>query len=274
MLCLTRDWRDTEFRLPKIIRIFEHVHICLDSGIPLRHILNVFKISTTKGKASQAQLLSISLEMFREKGFDSTTMRDIAKAAGMSLGAFYYYYPSKDNIVLDYYRQVQDQHAAQVNRRISETRSMRERLGLLMHTKLDILAGSKDLMGALLRYTGNPDHPLSFLGDSTRGIRNESIALLATAIQKEKLPDDMLEILPMLLWSMQMGILLYMLYDKSMGQERTRKLTDVALDLTVRLIKVARIPVFRPVRKKLRELLVLAGFVNGDTRALQIDAEG
>lgn len=233
----------------------------------------MFKTATAKGKASQEQLLAISLELFRKNGFDATTMRDIAKAAGMSLGAFYYYYPSKDNIVLDYYRQVQDEHAAQVTRRIAELRSLRERLGLLMHTKLDILADSKDLMGALLRYTGNPDHPLSFLGESTRGIRAESIALFAMATQKEKLPDDMAEMLPMLLWSMQMGILLYLLYDKSNGQERTRKLTDVALDLTVRLIKVARIPVFKPVRKALRELLVQADLLDNST-ALQSNAEG
>jgi AcrR family transcriptional regulator len=246
----------------------------LDSRVCFRHILNVFKIPTTKGKASQAQLLAISLELFREKGFESTTMRDIAKAADMSLGAFYYYFPSKDNIVLAYYRQVQDAHAAQVSERIAEMPSLRERLGLLMHTKLDILAESKDLMGALLRYTGNPDHPLSFLGDSTRSIRNESIALFAAAIQNEKLPNDMLEMLPMLLWSMQMGILLYLLYDKSKGQQRTRKLTDVALDLTVRLIKVARIPVFKPVRKALRELLVQAALLGDNPTALQFNAQG
>src|ERR1700761_231517 len=61
--------------------------------------LNVFKSSTNKGKTSKAQLLTISLDLFRTKGFDATTMRDIAGAAGMSLGAFYYYYPSKDSII-------------------------------------------------------------------------------------------------------------------------------------------------------------------------------
>jgi AcrR family transcriptional regulator len=223
--------------------------------------LNVFKSHTSKGHASQAQLLNISLELFRKEGFDATTMRDIARAAGMSLGAFYYYYPSKDSIILDFYRQVQDEHASQVARRIDETSTLRERLGLLMHAKLDILSGSRGLMGALLRYTGNPDHPLSFLGESTSGIRRESIAMFADALRGEKLPEDLTEMLPMLLWSMQMGILLFLLYDKTPNQERTRKLTDVALDLTVRMIKVARIPVFRPVRKMLRELLVQAGFV-------------
>jgi len=237
--------------------------------------LNVFKSSTNKGQASQAQLLNISLELFRKKGFDATTMRDIARTAGMSLGAFYYYYPSKDSIILDYYRQVQDEHVSQVARRIDGTSNLRERLGMLMQTKLDILSPSRDLMGALLRYTGNPDHPLSFLGESTSGIRRESIAMFADALRGEKLPEDLTEMLPMLLWSMQMGILLYLLYDKSKNQERTRKLTYVALDLTVRMIKVARIPIFRPVRKTLRELLVQAGFLGDENihNAAQLTAE-
>ncbi len=226
----------------------------------------MFKSSTNKGKTSKAQLLTISLDLFRTKGFDATTMRDIAGAAGMSLGAFYYYYPSKDSIILDYYRQVQDEHVSLVAQRIHEASTLRERLGLLMHTKLDILSGSRALMGALLRYTGNPDHPLSFLGESTSGIRKESMAMFSDALRGEKLPDDLLHVLPMLLWSMQMGILLYLLYDKSKNQERTRKLIDVGLDLTVRMIKVARIPVFRSVRKTLRELLVQAGFLSSENK--------
>jgi AcrR family transcriptional regulator len=237
--------------------------------------LNVFKSPTNKGKTSQAQLLTISLDLFRKNGFDSTTMRDIARAANMSLGAFYYYYPSKDSIILDFYRQVQDEHVSQVTRRIDETSNLRQRLGLLMNAKLDILSPSRSLMGALLRYTGNPDHPLSFLGESTSGIRRESIAMFADALRGEKLPDDLMEMLPMLLWSMQMGILLYLLYDKTNNQERTRKLTDVALDLTVSMIKVARIPVFRPVRKTLRALLVQGGFITGENihKAAQLTTE-
>jgi AcrR family transcriptional regulator len=219
------------------------------------------KMSTHKGQASQSQLLAISLDLFRKRGFEKTTMRDIAKEAGMSLGAFYYYYPSKDSIVLDFYRQVQDEHAVLVAQKIAGMKNLRERLGLLLHTKLDTLMDSKGLMGALLRYTGEPDHPLSFLGPGTAQIRQESMAMFSDVIRDEKLPEDLVRMLPLLLWSMQMGVLLYMLYDKSEGSERTRKLTDLALDMTVRMIKVARLALFRPVRKTLLELLTQAGFV-------------
>ena len=48
--------------------------------------------------------------LFREKGFDATTIREIAARTGLSLGATYYYFPSKESIVAAYYDHVQDQH--------------------------------------------------------------------------------------------------------------------------------------------------------------------
>jgi AcrR family transcriptional regulator len=235
----------------------------LTPNLPGTTFLNVFKtdLKTPKGQTTRAELLEISLRLFREKGFDATTMRDIAAGAGMSLGAFYYYYPSKDSIVLDYYRQVQDEHARRVAERSSEASNLRARLGLLLHTKLDILADTRELTGALLRYTGNPDHPLSFLGAGTSAIREETIAMFRDALQPEHLAEDLMQMLPLLLWAMHMGILLYFLYDKSPAQQRTRKLTDMALDFTVRMISVSKIPVFRPVRRTLRGLLQEAGFI-------------
>jgi AcrR family transcriptional regulator len=37
--------------------------------------------------------------LFREQGFEQTTMRDVAARVGVSLGAAYYYFASKDAIV-------------------------------------------------------------------------------------------------------------------------------------------------------------------------------
>ncbi len=45
------------------------------------------------------------------------------------------------------------------------------------------------------------------------------------------------------------------LYDESPGQRRTRKLADGALDLTLKLLGMARLPVLKPIRKKILELL-------------------
>jgi AcrR family transcriptional regulator len=44
-----------------------------------------------KSEATRAQILDVALDLFRRHGFESTTMRGIAAAAGVSLGSAYYF---------------------------------------------------------------------------------------------------------------------------------------------------------------------------------------
>lgn len=44
----------------------------------------------------EAQLLSIARRLFAQKGFDATSLRDIAEAAQITKAALYYYFPNKD----------------------------------------------------------------------------------------------------------------------------------------------------------------------------------
>src|SRR5690348_1319578 len=56
-----------------------------------------------KRDATRRHLVERALALFQERGVEGTTMRDIAKAAGMSLGAAYYYFPSKEALVFAFY---------------------------------------------------------------------------------------------------------------------------------------------------------------------------
>lgn len=47
-----------------------------------------------------AQILQAALQCFLEKGFHQTSMRDIAQAAGVSLGNLYNHFPGKEAIIL------------------------------------------------------------------------------------------------------------------------------------------------------------------------------
>lgn len=46
-----------------------------------------------------AEILALVRSTFAEKGFDGASMQDLARAAGMSVGNFYRYFPSKAAIV-------------------------------------------------------------------------------------------------------------------------------------------------------------------------------
>src|SRR5688572_14850529 len=121
----------------------------------------MFKTATPKGAETQARILDAALTLFRERGFDATTMREVASQAGMSVGAAYHYFPTKEAIVLAYYLQVTTEHARRVREELPGARSLNEKLALGINIKLDILRDDRPLMGALLRFTGQPSHPLS-----------------------------------------------------------------------------------------------------------------
>ena len=52
--------------------------------------------STAKGEQTRTAIFETALELFRDRGFDRTTMQDIAVAAGVAKSAAYYYFPSKE----------------------------------------------------------------------------------------------------------------------------------------------------------------------------------
>jgi AcrR family transcriptional regulator len=53
-----------------------------------------------KGAASRETILRASTAVFAERGFAAASMRDIAERAGMPLSAFYYYFPSKRDVLV------------------------------------------------------------------------------------------------------------------------------------------------------------------------------
>jgi AcrR family transcriptional regulator len=230
----------------------------LTAELHLRENLNMFNTGSPKSKGEQTRdlLFQTALKLFREKGFEATTMRDIAAHAKTALGAAYYYFPSKEAIVQAYYQNVQEEHNRRVREALHDKNlTLKERLRIATHTKLDVIAEDRKLLGTIFRYAGEPQHPLSCLGPATRDVRAASIATLAEAIGEEPLPKDIAQLLPIALWALHMAIMVYFIYDSSLGQQRTRKLVDAALELTVRLIALAKFPLMKPFRSKLLALL-------------------
>jgi AcrR family transcriptional regulator len=219
-------------------------------------------LPTPKARLTRSHILSTALRVFRERGLEAATMRELASAAGASLGSAYYYFPSKEAIIQAYYDDVQEEHAHRVGAALAPARlELKDRLRAAFHTKLDILQGDRKLLSALFRYTGDPQHPLSALGDGTRKNRQQSMSVFLAALGDERLPDDIRAILPSALWALHMGIILYFIYDDSPGQQRTRRLVDSILAFVVRILALVKLSVLKPVRGKLLALLRDAGLL-------------
>ena len=222
----------------------------------------MFKRSTTKAQATREHLLETALRLFLETGFDSATMRDIGKAAGLALGAAYYYFPSKEAIVMAYYDSVQEQHLEQVKSGLANTTTLRERLGLVFHSKLEILREHRALLGTLLGFVGKPDHPLSQFGKGTQTQREQSINTFKLALgdlalrDSSSLPKDIAELAPAGFWMLHNAMLLYFVHDTSEHQTRTHKLVDETLDLVVQFLEMSASPFLQPILEPIRNRIL------------------
>ena len=55
----------------------------------------------TKSARTRSVIIDAALKLFRERGYDATTMRAIATEAGVSVGNAYYYFDSKEMLIQD-----------------------------------------------------------------------------------------------------------------------------------------------------------------------------
>jgi AcrR family transcriptional regulator len=210
---------------------------------------------TNKGGQTQRHIFDCALELFREKGFDATTMQEVASRADVAKSAAYYYFPSKEAIIQAYYEVVQTEQERLCAEVFEQSKDLKTRLAAVMHSKFTLAKDDRRLLGVVFRYTGEPEHPLSCLGRGTTEIRRRATAVFQQAIAVERLPKDLEQLLPLALWSLQMGLLVMFLYDTSAEQTRTRKLADGSLALTLKLLTLAKLPVLKPVRTKVLALL-------------------
>ncbi len=94
------------------------------------------------------RILDAALALFRRDGFDNATMRDIAKEAGVATGAAYYYYPSKDAIVMDFYRRSCAETQPKIEAALETASGLENQLRELIRVKLDHFTANSALRHA------------------------------------------------------------------------------------------------------------------------------
>jgi AcrR family transcriptional regulator len=209
-----------------------------------------------KSDQTRARILEAALTLFRRHGFEQATMRDIAKEAGVALGAAYYYFDSKDAIVMAFYERAQMELAPRIEEGLSNTGTTRERVGAVIAAKFEYFRPNRSLLAALSTHI-DPQHPLSPFGETTRAIRERDISFMTRALEssKKRVPHDIKRYLPRLLWLYQMGLILFWVYDHSPEQSRTEQLFEKSLAIVVGLVKLSALPLMRPIRRLVTDLL-------------------
>jgi AcrR family transcriptional regulator len=200
-----------------------------------------------RGERTRQLVVDTALRLFREQGYDRTTMRSIASAAGISPGNAYYYFPSKQHLVQHFYAEIQAAHRERSASALTRSRSLSIRLAGVMHAGIDTMTPYHAFAGSFIKVAIEPGSPLSPFSAESAASREMGEALFrdaldgAWATMDERLRAE----LPRLLWLAHLGLTLFWVYDQSTDQGRTRLLIDTAVPTLVRLLKLTGLPLVR-----------------------------
>lgn len=209
--------------------------------------------------STRSMVLDSALALFQDHGFEKTTMREIAKTAGLSLGASYYYFRSKEELVLAFYQRT----AADARRAnpaiLASTVDFKKRMYAIIRYKLDQLRPHRSLIKILAGQAADLDGPLSPFSATSKELRDDAIDLVAQAIEGSnlKVPKLLAPHVAKIFWLYQMGIIFYWANDISAEQKKTELLLDQSLTTLLRVFQVAALPGITPINRAAVKLIEL-----------------
>ena len=216
-----------------------------------------------RGEQTRQLILETALRLFRERGYAETTMRAIAKEAGVAVGNAYYYFDSKEHLIQGFYDRNQAAHRAAAEPALTREKEFAARLRGVLHAGVDVNAPYHSFAATFFKTAAEPSSPLSPFSRESSPARDASIAIFRDVVEgsSAKLDPELRKELPELLWLGWMGVTLFWVYDNSPEQRRTRRLIDGAVPLIDRLVALSRLRVLRPA---LHQILALIESVRRD----------
>jgi AcrR family transcriptional regulator len=213
-------------------------------------------VKTRKGEKTRAQILEAALELFRERGYEETTMRGVAEAAGVAVGNAYYYFRSKEHLIQAFYERTHQEHLEACRELLAREKNLKERFLGVMRAKLDTIMPYHQFAGVLFKTAADPRSPLNPYSPESLPIRQQSTEIFAEVVEGSdtRFTPELAAALPNLLWIYHMGIVLFWIHDTSPGCARSYYLAERSVKLILRLASLFQFPFLRPF---LRELLTL-----------------
>ncbi|MEV7010128.1 TetR family transcriptional regulator [Streptosporangium sp. NPDC051022] len=196
-------------------------------------------------------IVETALRMFRERGYEATTMRAIAAEAGVSVGNAYYYFASKEVLVQAYYDRAQAEHEAACERVLAAESSFAPRLGGVLREWVRVSEPYHEFAVKFFKHAAEPSNPLSPFSAESSPARESSIALYRKVVEgsADRMDAELRAELPELLWLMSMGVVLFWVHDASEGCWRTHRFIDLIVPLVDRLVGLSHLPGLRGIAR-------------------------
>ena len=217
----------------------------------------VTETRAAKSEQTRALIVETALRLFRERGYEATTMRAIAKEAGVSVGNAYYYFGSKEELIQAYYDELQEEHVKACRAVLDSERDFAPRLLGVLKARVDTMVPYHELAGKFFKFAAEPTSPLNPFSAESGPARASAVDIYRQVVNGSslKIDPDFREELPELLWLYSMGIVLYWVHDSSPGCRKTYLLVERTVPLVNRMVSMSRLPGFKSVTRELVSII-------------------
>lgn len=193
------------------------------------------RISERAKQETRFRILERGAELFVCKGFDDTTTRDIALAAGLAAGTMFNYFPSKETLAMTMVTEALHKGTEDFKRRRLGNEGLTEELFLFITSGLRRLRPFRPFLGPVLERSLSPFPRKTVCqeGESARSSHLDEVQAIISRHGFTTVPDY---VAMTMYWSLYLGILAYWSNDESPQQDDTKGLIDYSLQFFVQVI--------------------------------------
>jgi AcrR family transcriptional regulator len=201
------------------------------------------RVLTPKARRTRGRILEAALGLFAEKGYEATTMRDVAREAEASLGLAYRYFASKEEFALALYMRLAEE-SEEWARDGLEGGTVAERFEAAMLAKLDQVSPHRGPLAALLTRALDPNSRLSALGEGTAEVREKMGGVFLEVVRgaSDAPRERQARELATVLYGVHLAIILYWFHDKTQDARATRELVGSVGEMLRYLRPALRLP--------------------------------
>ena len=199
---------------------------------------------TPQGAAARERLYTTAMQLIVERGYDATTLRDVARKATVSVGLLYRYFPSKQALVIALY----DELSSDFARRAADMPAgrWRDRFVFALTTSLDVLAPHRVPLRALTPVlVGNVDEGIFSASTMFSRLQVQQVFEDAVVGSSDAPKQPLAAALGRLLYLVHLVVLLWWLLDRSAHQRATAALVSLIRQLLPSATLTLRVPPMR-----------------------------
>ena len=139
-----------------------------------------------KKEETRLKLISVAMDLFKKKGFQNTTMEEIAEIGDVSKGTLYNYYQDKETILCAYFQRIFKDKRLEIVEALNKHKTIEGKLSSLLDMSKEVMGEDLGLSTIYFKHRLQTFFDNNSVYNLQRSSREELLLELITEAQEKK----------------------------------------------------------------------------------------